>query len=159
MFKKIAYTLLIALILIQFFRIDRKNPPVVKAVEFATVNNTPNGVKNILQNSCYDCHSNETKYPWYSNVQPIAWWIKHHINEGRKELNFSEWGNYSNSKKSKKIEECIEMIQKQEMPPAYYTFMHAAAKPDDSRNKLLIYYFNGLQSGARQTNASQGHSR
>ncbi len=155
MIKKIAYLILFVLLVIQFFRIDKTNPTIATALEFTTVNNTPNGVKSILQGTCFDCHSNETKYPWYSNIQPIAWWMKNHINEGREELNFSEWADYSDKKKAKILEECMEMIQEKEMPPAYYAYMHSAAKLDDSKHKLLLDYFSGLQGRSIQVEQEQ----
>lgn len=147
--KKIMILAIIIIIaLVQLFQIDKSNPPVNKATAFATVNNTPNGVQNLLSTSCYDCHSNETKYPWYSYIVPLSYWIKHHIDEGREELNFSEWGTYSEKRKAKKIEECIEMISESEMPPAYYTWMHKGTALNASASKLLTDYFNGLKNNA-----------
>lgn len=146
MIKKILITFLILFILAQFFQIDKTNPPVQKPIEFATVNTTPNGVQKILKASCYDCHSFETNYPWYSYIVPLSYWMKNHIDEARHELNFSEWGTYDAKKKAKKIEECIEMITEFEMPPTYYTLMHSGSALNESESKTLIAYFKGLQT-------------
>jgi hypothetical protein len=145
MVRKMLITLIVILCIAQFFQIDKTNPPVTKSNEFSIQNNTPNAVKSILQSSCYDCHSNETKYPWYSYIVPLSYWLKQHINEGRAELNFSEWGTYSDKRKAKKIEECIEMIAESKMPPAYYTWMHKDAALHPSSSQLLLDYFRGLK--------------
>lgn len=92
--KKISVILLVAFILIQFFPIDKNNPAPTPQMDFLTIKNTPETTANLIRNGCYDCHSNETKYLWYSNVQPIAWFLQDHIEEGRKELNFSTFATY-----------------------------------------------------------------
>ena len=102
--KKILYGLIIILIIIQFFRIDKTNPVVNSADDFIELTNPPKEIATILVSSCYDCHSNESTYPWYSNVAPVSWWVKHHINEAREELNFSKWSTYNTKKKDHKLE-------------------------------------------------------
>src|SRR5690606_40665170 len=82
--KKVLVVLLVAFIIIQFFPIDRENPPINKGMDFLTIKNTPESTAALIRNGCYDCHSNETKYPWYTNIQPVAWFLKSHIDEGRK---------------------------------------------------------------------------
>jgi hypothetical protein len=86
--KKILVIVLVAFIIIQFFPIDKTNPP-TPGMDFLKIKNTQPEVAQLITNSCYDCHSNESKYPWYSNIAPASWILKNHIDEGRKELNFS----------------------------------------------------------------------
>lgn len=92
---KIALWAILGLLLIQLIPIDRTNPPVNEKDNFVKVENTPKEVEVLLKKACYDCHSNETKYPSYAYIAPISWSIKHHINEGRKHLNFSVWNTYN----------------------------------------------------------------
>lgn len=143
--KKILVSLLILLLVAQFFRIDKTNPEINLAKDFVTVTSAPVEVETILQISCYDCHSNNVVYPWYSNIAPISWWLKHHINEGRSHLNFSEWGTYSAKKADHKLEECIEMIEEDEMPMASYTLMHGNAKLNEAQKTMLTTWFNSLR--------------
>ncbi|MBI1185460.1 cytochrome C [bacterium] len=133
-FKIIALSLLGLLIVIQFFRIDKTNPDTVVENQFTVVENPPAEVADIMQRACYDCHSNETKYPWYTNVAPVSWIIKNHINEGRHEMNFSEWGTYTNSRRHHKLEECLEEVAKGEMPLRGYVVWHdeALLTPQDT---------------------------
>ena len=130
--KTILLSLLAILIIIQIFRIDKSNPPIDTKIEFATVTNTPTAILQKLKAACYDCHSHEAKYPWYTSVQPVAWWIKGHIKGGMQHLNFSEWGTYDAKKQSHKIEEMIEEIESRHMPLKSYTWMHADAKLSDA---------------------------
>ena len=100
MIKKLLIGLLVLLVFAQFIRISKVNPEIVHENDFITITNPPNNITTILKTSCYDCHSNETTYPWYTNISPLSWWIKHHINEGREELNFSEWGTFKEKRKN-----------------------------------------------------------
>lgn len=142
MVKKIIYILIVLLILMQLFRIDKTNDVVNSSNDFITINNPPKEIAQLLKSSCYDCHSNLTKYPWYSNVAPISWWIKDHINEGREELNFSEWSTFSEKRKKHKLEECVEMIEEGEMPLKSYTLIHRNANLNSEDASLLIEWFN-----------------
>ncbi|MDB5256654.1 MAG: hypothetical protein JWM14_1349 [Chitinophagaceae bacterium] len=128
MIKKLILGLAVLLILIQFIRIDKTNPPLDKTKDFITLTHPSDEIKGILVTSCYDCHSNETTYPWYSNVAPISWWLKDHINEGREHLNFSVWGTYTEKRQQHKLDECIEEVHEGEMPLSTYTSLHKEAK-------------------------------
>ena len=101
--KKILIGLVIVFVIIQFFRIDKTNPTINKADDFISITNPPLEIASMLKASCYDCHSNETKYPWYSSISPVSWWVKHHVDEGRDELNFSKWSTFSEKKKDHKL--------------------------------------------------------
>ncbi len=95
--------------------------------DFMKVNKVPLEVEKQIKVSCYDCHSNNTVYPWYSKLQPAAWFLEDHINEGKVELNFSEWGAYSNRRKVSKLQSIIKQIENSEMPLYSYTLMHRDA--------------------------------
>jgi len=94
-------------------------------------------VSQILKSACYDCHSNESRYPWYTDIVPVSWLIIHDINEGRSELNFSEWLNYSVKRKAHKLEEIVEVVESGEMPMKAYTILHAEARLTDEQINLI----------------------
>ena len=98
-----------------------------------------------MKTACYDCHSNQPTFPWYTNIAPLSWWIKHHIDEGSHHLNFSEWGTFELKRKNHKLDECVEMLEKNEMPMSSYTWMHQEAKITDAQRLLLIEWFKGLK--------------
>ncbi len=145
-FKNSLLTIIILLIIFQFFRIDKTNPPLDPAMDIAVVAQMPAELNNMIKESCYDCHSNEVKYPWYTNVAPLSWWIKHHINEGREELNFSEWGTYKSRRIDKKLKECAEMLEEGEMPLSSYTLIHGEAKLSEAQKSQLIAWFNSQRN-------------
>jgi hypothetical protein len=91
------------------------------------VEKAPDNIKVILNKACYDCHSNQVNYPWYSKIAPISWMIIHHINEGREKVNFSEWNQLSKRKKIKFLNEIAEVVEKKEMPLSSYTLIHRDA--------------------------------
>ena len=97
--KFIAYIGLVVLGIIQFFPTDKNESNLILDTDFMKVNKVPLEVEKQIKVSCYDCHSNNTVYPWYSKLQPAAWFLEDHINEGKVELNFSEWGAYSNRRR------------------------------------------------------------
>jgi hypothetical protein len=140
--KNILITLALILLLSQFFRIDKTNPTLQAEQDITAVMKVPIELASILKASCYDCHSNEVNYPWYTNVAPLSWWIKNHINEGREELNFSEWGTYTSRRKDKKLKECAEMIEANEMPLSSYTLIHTETKLSQEQKAQLIAWFN-----------------
>jgi len=136
--KKILYTLFIIILIIQFFRIDKINPIVNLDDDFITLTEPPKEITTILKASCYDCHSNESTYPWYSNIAPVSWWIKDHIDEGRKELNFSKWSTYNLKKKDHKLEEMIEEVDEGEMPLSPYPLTHPEAQLNEIQKETLL---------------------
>jgi hypothetical protein len=144
MVKKILYVLLAVLVLIQFFQPAKNIATTDSSLAIEKVYNTPSHVGKILQTSCYDCHSNTTKYPWYSQIQPVAWWLNDHIIEGKSELNFSEFGGYSLKKQDHKLEELVEVIV-DEMPLKSYKLTHSEARLTDSQKQALKDWANGLR--------------
>jgi len=136
--KKIGLAILGVLIISQFFRIDKTNPPVIESQDFLTVTKAPEQISMMIKNACYDCHSNETEYPWYTNITPVNFWIKGHIKGARENVNYSEWGTYSDKKKAHKIEETIEVIEEGRMPAKSFVLMHSEAKLSDQDFEVLI---------------------
>src|SRR6218665_2853001 len=144
--KKILIVSGALLVLIQLIRIDKSNPASDPASDFITATAATPEVASLLKASCYDCHSNESTYPWYTNIAPVSWWIKHHIDEGRGELNFSEWEGYSWRRKDDKLEECVEMIEEGEMPMSSYTLVHKEAELNAEQKAKLTAFFNSLRT-------------
>ena len=136
--KTILIVLLIALIVIQFFRPEKNSGVEIAANQITAVQNVPDDVQQILQVSCYDCHSNTTHYPWYDNIQPVAWALQDHIIEGKKELNFSEFATYRVYRRYKKFKEIQKQIKKDEMPLFSYTIPHRNAVLSAENKATLI---------------------
>lgn len=145
MLKKILLTLLAAFVILQFFQIDKENPTADPSLDFMEMYPPSEEVATILKTACYDCHSNQTEYPWYSYTQPLGWWIADHIDHGRDELNFSEFGNYNPRRADHKLEEGIEYVEEKEMPLPSYTYAHWDADLTDSERKVLIEWFEELR--------------
>lgn len=131
MLKKIFLILVLVLIAIQFKPVERTNPPVTSDI------GAPENVKQILRTSCYDCHSNESIYPWYAYFAPVSWLVEHDILEAREEVNFSEWDKYSNEERAEIIEEIWELIDEGEMPLWYYIPAHPEAKLTGSEKEII----------------------
>ncbi|TGK83845.1 heme-binding protein [Leptospira montravelensis] len=129
--KRIFLILLGVFLLLQFFPIDRSNPPVKSEIQTSTE------IKEILKRSCYDCHSNETVWPAYSYIFPASLLISHHVEEGREELNFSEFGLLAEKKQNKKIYEIWEQVDEGEMPPKDYLLLHPNSKLSDKDKEIL----------------------
>ncbi len=127
----------ILFVLIQVKRPDRTNPPVDVAAVYTAHVNVPEDVKAIVTRACYDCHSNETKWPWYSNVAPVSWLVAMDVEEGRKHLNFSEWGSYKKGRMIKKLAEIEGEVTTGAMPmPKYVTIHPEAVLTDADRERL-----------------------
>ena len=129
--------LLIVFIVIQLIPINRPTNSSVQLTENIQIQNAGNEVMAILKNSCFDCHSNQTKYRWYAYVAPVSWLIARDVSTGREELNFSEWSTYNKRKLVRKLGDIKEQIVKDEMPMRIYTLIHPDTKLTDSQ-KLLI---------------------
>jgi hypothetical protein len=134
--KKIIIALVVILIGIQFIPVERANPPIISDI------GAPEKISNILRTSCYDCHSNETTWPWYSHIAPVSFLVASDVKEGRKHMNFSEWNKYSPKDQSKFLEEIIEEVEEGEMPLTSYTFTHPNAKLDAYRIKMIKDWIN-----------------
>lgn len=134
-----------ALIVIQFFPITLNESDTVPQSDFMVENQVPATIKNRLQVSCYDCHSNNTDYPWYSKIQPAAWYLEDHIQEGKDELNFNEWAEYSDRRKNSKLRSIISQIEEDKMPLDSYTLIHKDAILSDEYKRMIIDYMTALK--------------
>lgn len=143
--KIIAWLGLLALVVIQFFTVTLNESDIVSQSDFMIVNQVPATIKNRLQVSCYDCHSNNTDYPWYSNIQPSAWYLEDHIQEGKDELNFNEWATYSDRRKNSKLRSIIGQIEEDKMPLDSYTLIHRDAILSDEDKRVIIDYMTALK--------------
>ena len=140
--KSIALLLFAALIVIQFFRLEKNLSAIdgPEANDISKVYPVPQEVASILEASCYDCHSNNTHYPWYSNFQPVAWWLADHIKEGKKEINFSEFASYRIGRQYRKLEEIKKQVEEGEMPLQSYTIIHGDAKLSAAQKEILLQW-------------------
>ncbi len=147
LYTKILLGVSATLLAVQLFQIDKNNPTYDSNKEMLAQVSAPAEVKAILKQACYDCHSYETEYPWYTNVAPLSWWIEEHIEDGRKHFNFSEWGNYDLKKKKHKLEELIEMVEEGEMPLNSYTWAHSEANLSAQQVEELISWTKSTMEG------------
>jgi hypothetical protein len=122
------------LVIIQFIIPERnKSDEIITARDISKVHPIPEDLHQTLIKKCYDCHSNNTNYPWYMHVQPIGWWLAHHVDEGKGELNFSEFASYDKKKADHKLEELAEVVEDGSMPLQAYTILHGGSEitPED----------------------------
>lgn len=139
--KRVLIVVVLAVVGMQFFKIDKTNPVVNEAETISAVLQPPAEVEKILRSACYDCHSNETQYPWYTDVAPISWWIKGHIDEGRGYLNFSTWSQYDKERQNELMERSKRMVVKGFMPPKQYMGMHPKANLTLGKRELIARWF------------------
>lgn len=135
--KITAVVLFVAFVAIQFYRPAKTNSPIIAAETLEATTHVPDEVAKILSRSCNDCHTNNSNYPWYSQVAPMSWGIIDHINEGRRELNLSTWAIYDTKRKKHKLEEICEMVTNGEMPHYQYLWIHRDAQLSDDDKKIL----------------------
>ena len=139
---------LVALLIIQFIPVDRSVAKVEELSDIFSEYQASEEIQSLVKAACYDCHSLKTKYPWYSQIAPVSWWMKHHVDEGREHLNFSVWSKYSPKKADHKLEECIEEVQEGEMPLSSYTLTHGDAKLSTDQKNTLVNFFKSLRAKA-----------
>src|SRR5687767_11731420 len=137
-FLKIAVLLAVVVIIaLQFIRPSFTNPAIVAGRAIEDSIPVPAEVQMVLSRSCNDCHSNKTLYPWYSQISPFSWFLAGHIEDGRRELNFSEWNTYSDTKKARKLEEICELVEAGGMPLPSYLWIHRDAMLTSDQRKLI----------------------
>jgi len=144
-FRFVGIGIVIFLIVAQFFPIEKTNPKSDPSLDFLTITDPSKNIAENIKGSCYDCHSNEVRYPWYTDVAPVSWWVKSHIENGRKHLNFSLWGQYDEEKKNHKLDECVFYVEKNWMPLLSYKFAHPSSKLSVDQREELIVFFRSLQ--------------
>lgn len=148
MLKKIIYVLLFLLLALQFVRPDKN---ISGDTTFAIQQGfpVPENVSTILKDACNDCHTNKTEYPWYSNIQPLGWWLNDHIVDGKKHFNLDNFMNYRAALKLHKLEELDEVIESGEMPMTSYITMHEKADLSEDQKNILIQWSKSLQDTLR----------
>ncbi len=144
--KKISLALLVIFIAIQFYRPEKNLAQGDHTEIFLAETNPALELRAVLEETCYDCHSNNTIYPWYNNIAPISFWLANHVKDGKKHLNFSEWDSYSVKKKDHKLEEVIEMIEDGEMPLKEYTWTHENARLTSEQREAIVAWAKKTRS-------------
>ena len=142
--KRTFQILLVAFIVIQFFRPAKNNSEGISSNDISKIYAIPADVQSILKTSCYDCHSNNTVYPWYAEIQPAAWWLADHVKEGKKELNFSEFASYKISRQYRKLEEINKEVKEDEMPLELYLWIHKNSKLRDEQKLILANWVKAV---------------
>ena len=145
MTKKILLGLLSLFILIQFFRPSRNLSTAPEPDEIFSHYPASESIKAMIKTSCYDCHSNNTRYPWYAGIQPLAWWLDHHIEEGKGELNFSDFAAFNSHYKSNKLVEIMELVNEKEMPLKSFLIAHSGARLSDAQRKEIVKWADELR--------------
>ncbi len=121
----------VVLFFIQWVPVDRENPATSENVP------APPHVRSVLERACYDCHSNESRWPWYGYVAPISWLVEHHIEEAREHINFSTWDEYDEDERIDIVEDAWEEVEEGEMPPVFYLPLHPEATLDERDRAVL----------------------
>ena len=151
-FKKIFWLLIIVLLISQFFGPEQNSGEITSIEPFLNETNPPEDVKRVLKEACFDCHSDVTKYPWYSKITPIDYWMAGHVKDGKKHFNVSAWADAPLKRRDHKFEELIEMIELKEMPLPSYTWTHSEAKLTDDQ-------INGMVSWAKSVRAKYARQK
>jgi hypothetical protein len=151
--KKIAWFGLIIFLLMQCYQPARNiGYEQYFSANFTEMYKVPKSVEMTLRNSCYDCHSDNTNYPWYSYIQPVRFFMDGHINEGKKELNFNEFGNYSNRKQRSKLVAISKQIKSDEMPLSSYTLIHKNVQLTASQKQDILNWITKIQDSLATEN-------
>ena len=147
--KRIFILLLITFIVIQFFHPEKNISAAPPAHHISKKFPVPDDVAQILSNSCYDCHSNNTRYPWYFNIQPVAWWMADHVQEGKKHLNYDEYASYRLRRQYGKFDDTIDMIKDDEMPLPSYLWEHRDARLSPEQKEKLIAWCTSCKNAMK----------
>jgi hypothetical protein len=129
----------------------RTNPPVVN--DLMATNPPPPQIAALLHAACYDCHSSETKWPWYAHLAPASWLVASDVNEGRRHLDFSDWP-VEADRVAKKFDRINEVLDYREMPPKKYTLLHPEARLSEAQHQTLLDW-SDTESKKFKTTASQ----
>ncbi|MHA7057857.1 heme-binding domain-containing protein [Aquimarina sp. M1] len=141
--KKVGLLLLVVLVVMQFVRPDKNEAGYESVAYFENEAKPTPEIKEILKSNCYDCHSNQTVYPWYAEIAPVSYWLADHVEEGKEHFNMSDWEQYSVKKKDHKLEELIEEVEEGEMPLSSYTWIHGNLNKEEMEK--LINWTKGLR--------------
>ncbi len=152
LYIKILLALLAVFVAIQFIQPSRNRTSETLSTDITKTINVPGNVLNVFQKACYDCHSNNTRYPWYVNIQPMGWIMAYHIKNGKGNLNFSEFGSYSKRKQANKLRAIGKSIQEGSMPISSYTLMHTDAKLSKENKELIMDWVTKTRDSLLATN-------
>lgn len=144
--KKILIVLLLVLVIIQFIKPEKNLSAASSPNDIFAHYQTPDSTKQLIKTACYDCHSNNTVYPWYSEVQPVAWWLNNHIKEAKSELNFSEFATFTPKKADHKMEELMDEVKEEEMPLKSYSIIHKNARLTDAQRLTIINWAKQIRA-------------
>ena len=147
-------TMIVVFALPQFTNPARTNPPLPPGGDISATNPPPPQIAALLHAACYDCHSDETKWPWYSRVAPASWLVVSDVNDGRERLNFSDWPHALPERAAKRLERMSEELGYKNMPPAKYTIIHSDARLTDDQRQELIHWAD--DAAAKLKTASAG---
>lgn len=150
--KKILFGLLIVFVAIQFIQPAHNTSTQILPMDITKLYPLPEQVGAVLKNACYDCHSNNTRYPWYSSIEPGGWWMASHIKNGKTDLNFSEFGSYSKRKQQNKFRSIAKSIDEGSMPIGAYTIIHTDAKLTTDQKALITDWANKMKDSLSKTN-------
>src|SRR5687768_1783980 len=146
---KIIIGVLIVVILIQFIKPGGNYGNAFGRNDFTHEMHVPDSIIRILKVSCFDCHSNHTNYPWYAQTNPVYWWLNHHVTEGKRELNFTEFATYTLKQKDKKLAEIAEQVQEHEMSLPSFTLIHTDAKLNEQQVNALVQWSKSARKEIR----------
>ena len=144
--KKIILALLLVFVIAQFFGPEKNDGNIDTVNAFIAETNPSENVLDILKTSCFDCHSANTNYPWYSNITPVNYWLADHIKDGKKHLDFSNWSSYSLKRKEHKMDELYEEVEKGEMPLDSYTWTHTEANLTPEQIQAVVSWGKKVQA-------------
>ncbi len=144
MVKKILIVLAAALLILQFIRPPKNQSAGISENDISRTYDMPEEIRAVLVEKCYDCHSNNTRYPWYAQVQPVGWFLYDHIREGKEHLNFSEFKTYAEKKATHKLEEISEAVTDGWMPLDSYLWLHPHAKITPAETEMINNWITSL---------------
>lgn len=150
--RKITWAIIIVLIVIQFIRPSRNKAETPSVNDISHKYSQTPYIQKILQTACLDCHSNNTHYPWYTNIQPVGWWMQKHVNDGKRHLNFSEFLSYDPKKANHKMAEVAETLDEGSMPLNSYLWIHKDAKLSAEEKDSVIAWAKQVQLEIQQAN-------
>jgi len=142
---KAAIAVFIVLAGMQLVPVDRRNPPIDPSRSIFHSESLPPKVENVLRRSCQDCHSNQTRWPWYSYVAPVSWMVAQDVHQARRQMNFSEWAGYSEKKREERLNGICEQVVNGDMPEGKYAFIHRSARVSEDERRAVCQWVEEAQ--------------
>jgi len=142
---RIVVVLFVVLAGIQLIPVDRRNPAADPSHAIYATEPMPAEVKAVFERSCNDCHSSQTRWPWYSRVAPVSWIVAHDVHEARKQMNFSEWSTYPQKRRDQKLEAICEQLMNGDMPDGKYALIHRSARPTQQQREAVCTWVDSMR--------------